>query len=718
MSLPSRIFPMLLTILLSAPVVLVAQTPAMPLDITADSLEYLTGQKQMIGRGNVRVRDGDTLLTADYMSVHTETQDIHAKGRVFFQRGTETWRGEEFHYNMRTKQGDFGAFTSYYDPFYITAGESRRTGERSVELKDVSITTCEGDDPALSIRAREGSVIDNRIYAKSATVYVADRIPIFYMPYYTRSLDSHERFFQFLPGYNSRLGAFLLTAYNYPVEGVVRGRTHLDYRHRRGVGVGQDFLWRDKEKTYDGIVQGYYLNDDDPLRGSETESREGVVEEERYRLRLAHVHELSDRDMLNLEANYLSDPYVLKDFFRKEYREAVQPENRLTLTHRDDNYIAAMQINKRLNDFYENVNRVPELRLDVPRQQVYESDVYYESKNTASYLERVYPADDASADYDAFRFDTGHTLYYPFRTMGFLNLIPRAGYRGTYYSTTIDRSVTTNIYLVTPTNAPAFTTNQVVTTDTDAGAGFRSIPQLGWEASFKAFRTWDDVLVLGDGDGLRHVAEPYLNHTYWMEPNLLPQELPQFDDVDRLDKRNDVKLGMRNKIQTRWKGSPSDIINLDTYSVLQLEPEDGEDDFSPLFWDGDFRFHRNYLIENDGSFNFYDSEVESVNTRLLASLDDETSFTIEHRYRPDTQNLLGASAILFPQMKWSFEGGLRYDAEDSELEEHYYMVKRAGKCVSWGLGIREIYDDDEDELEVWLQLWLTAFPDAIIDFDY
>jgi len=708
-----------------------------PLDITADSLEYLSNQKLMVGRGNVMIRDGDTVLTADYMSVQTESMDVYAKGNVFYQSGTSTWKGDEFRYNMKTKQGDFGSFKSYYDPFYVKAGESRRTGENSFEVENVTITTCEGDNPVLSVQAREGSVRNNRIRMSGATIWIADIIPIFYMPYYTRSLDSHEYFFQFLPGYNSRLGAFLRTAYNYPLFGDVRGRTHLDYFTRRGLALGQDFLWQDEEKTYQGMIQGYYIKDDDPFRGDNSGERQGVVEEERYRLRLSHVQAFTDVDNLYVEANYLSDPYFLRDFFRGEYREAVQPENRLSLTHRDDNFIAGLQVIQRLNDFYENVNRSPELTLDVPRLNVFDTDLYYESRNAASYLERVYPEGSTTEDYDSFRFDTDHMLYYPLRVGGFLNIIPRAGYRGTFYSSTLSTTITTNTLLQTPTNAPAFTTNQILTTVNDEGAAVRSIPKLGWEGSFKAFKTRNDVLILGDGDGLRHVAEPYLDHTYEAEPNVLPDELPQFDAVDRLDIRHDIKLGMRNKIQTRraagasevktnlvdaFSGprlNPVDIINLDVFTFYRVEKEEDAEDFSDIFWKGDLRFHRNLLIEIDGSYNFYESDLNTFNTRAIADFSDSSRVTLEHRYRLDQQSQLGAYVSLFPNNRWAFEAGTRYDIEFSELEEHYYIIKRNGQCVSWGLGYRETLNNvDDDEFEVWLQLWVTAFPQALIDVGY
>ncbi len=689
-----------------------------PLDISADKFEYLMELKITIARGNVEIREGDAILRADYMSVQTETGDIHALGNVRFQRGTETWQGEEFRYNLRTGEGDFGRFKAFFDPFYVTAEGSRRISDHEYRLTGVKLTTCDSERPEISIRANEASIVSNRVSTKGAAVYVADTIPIFYMPYYSRSLDSHERFFQFLPGYNSRLGAFLLTAYNYPLAEGIRGITHLDYRSRRGPAFGQDITWKDKEQTYEGIVQGYYLNDDSPFRGPAEELREQKVEEERYRLRLAHSQRFSDRDTLRLEANYLSDPYVLKDFFRKEFRDHVQPENRLTLSHRGDTYLASMQINKRLNDFYENVDRVPEFGLDIPRVELGESGFFYESRNSASYLERVFEKQSANEDYDAVRVNTDHTIYYPFRLNGFLNLIPRAGYQGTYYSQTYDRRTVTNSEIIINTDGSAFVSNTVASIVEEKGGALRHLPQIGWEASFKAFSTRNDLIILGDGDGLRHVVEPYIDYTYRPEPNLRPHELPQFDAIDALDKRHDMRLGVRNKWQTRRDRNVVDFIDLNLYTIYRLEANEGENDFSDFFLRGEFRPHRSMLIEVDGAFDSYESDVSEFNTRASWLLDNATRIGIEQRYRLDTHNLAGASLNLLPKERWSFELGFRYDLDESELQEHYYMVKRKGQCVSWGLGLREIYDNDDNELEVWLMVWLNAFPDALISLDY
>jgi LPS-assembly protein len=685
-----------------------------PLDIVADSLNYYAEKNLMVGTGNVKVTDRGDTLTADYMSVQTETLDIYARGNVIYTRGENIWKGEELRYNMRTRQGDFGSFTAFHDPFIITAGGSKRVSSNEYQLTDVVLTTCEGDDPAISIRAREAKIVDNRLHAKGVAFYALGFIPYLYLPAYSRSLDSHERFFQFVPGYSSRMGGFLLTAYNYRLANNLRGITRLDYRSKRGLGYGQDFVWKDRtNETYEGMIQGYYLNDDDPLEGPDEELRTPEnVEEERYRIRLAHFQKYTDRDYLIADVNYLSDPYILTDFFNKEFRNQVQPENRVTLTHRGDNYTASIALNKRLNDFYENVDRLPELSLELPRQQVGDSGFFYESQNTASYLERVFEEDSNLEDYDAFRIDSGHIVSYPTRSFGFLNFIPRAGYRGTYYSKTYSNITETNSLIVDDgTNGLVTVTNEVRNLITENGGDLRNIYQLGWEGSFKSFKTWDDYIVIGEGDGLRHVAEPYLDHTYFAEPDLLPEELPQFDDVDTLDKRNDIKIGMRNKLQTRRAKQPVDLLDLNVYSYYRIEKEDEDEDFSDLFFDADMNVVSWLPVEFDGSYDMYESEFKTFSTQIAYLMEDASTVAIEYRYRLDLQDLLGFKMELFPHDRWSFEVGYRMDFEEDELEEQSYFIKRTGKCVGWGLGYKEVDDDQQ----VWMQLWLTALPDTMID---
>jgi LPS-assembly protein len=693
--------------------------PSGEIDIQADSLEYLSDKKLIIGTGNVVVREGADLLQADYVTVQRETRDVYARGNVVMRRAGTVWQGEELRYNLTTRQGDFGEFQAFVDPYYVRAEDSKRYGETNYLLQGVTITTCDGETPDFSFRAREARLENGtQLRARGVMMYFG-AVPFFWLPKLNRNLAAHDTYWQFVPGYSSRNGAYLLSAYNYRLTKSFKGITRVDVRSEKGVGLGQEFEWKSRtnDLPYEGAIRGYYIDDQKPFRTDEEEEREkALVDNERYRLKLTHNRSYTARDYLISELNYVSDPEMIKDFFDEEYRSSVQPENRVSLAHRGDQYTAGLLLNTRLNDFYENVNRLPELSLDATRQELGDSGVYYESRNSASWLERVFPEDDDDEDYDAFRIDSGHTLYYPTRHFGFLNVTPRAGYRGTYYSDTFSSSTVSNDVVLTDSNGVVSVTNEIKDVVTAEGAAVRHVYELGFETSFKAFRAWEDVIVLDGGDGLRHVAEPYLAHTYIPEPNYTPDQLPQFDSVDELDKRHDLRIGMRNKLQTRYNKVPDDIVDLNVYTYYRIEKDEEDEDFSNVFFDGELRLSRKMPIDFDGDYDPYEGEFRTFNTQVAYLLDDASTIGLEYRYRVDDQNLIALETVLFPNARWSFQAYGRWDTEADGLQEHSYYVQRRSACLGYGLGFRQIVgdEDEKDDNQVWFQFWLLAFPESSI----
>lgn len=698
-----------------------ASEPAGEIDIQADSLEYLSDKKLIIGTGNVVVREGADLLQADYMTVQSETRDVYARGNVVMRRGGTLWQGDELRYNLTTRQGDFGEFQAFVNPYYVRADDSKRYGDADYLLKGVTITTCDGETPDFSFRAREARLEKGtQLRARGVMLYFG-AVPFFWMPKLNRNLTTHDRYWEFVPGYSSRNGAFLLSAYNYKLAKGFKGITRIDPRSEKGVGFGQDFEWKSvstNQQPFEGAIRGYYIDDDKPFRTEAEEEREKeLVDNERYRLKLMHNQTFTPRDYLISELNYVSDPEMIKDFFDEEHRASVQPENRASLTHRGDLFTAGMLLNTRLNDFYENVNRLPELSLDATRQELGDSGLYYESRNTASWLERVFPELDDEEDYDAFRIDSGHTFYYPTRHFGFLNVTPRAGYRGTYYSDTFSTGTVSNDIIVTDSNGVVSVTNEIDDVIFEEGSAVRNVYELGFETSFKAFKAWEDIIVLDGGDGLRHVAEPYLVHTYIPEPNYTPDQLPQFDSVDELDKRHDLRIGMRNKLQTRYDRQPVDIVDLNIYTYYRIEKEDEEDeDFSNVFFDGELRLARRLPIDFDGDYDPYQSEFRTFNTQIAYLMDDASTIGLEYRYKVDDQNMIALETVLFPNARWSFQAYGRWDTEADGLQEHSYYVQRRSSCLGYGLGFRQIVgdEDEKDDNQVWFQFWLLAFPETSI----
>lgn len=702
-------------------------------EIHADQLEYEAGQRRLTGRGHVVVMRGADLLRADQVVFRTDTQDTSAQGNVVLERSGSMWRGEKMNYNFNTRLGDFGAFEYFTDPYYIRAQESRQVSSNEFVMKNALFTTCEGDRPLVYMRAREARIVnDVRLRARGVLLFIGG-VPFFYLPYLSRRLD--DLGWEFIPGRSGRSGYFLLSAYTFRVSSNVLSTTHIDYRSERGWAGGQDLTWGRSGTSPRGLATVYYAYDQKPFKDEQEEQEWGsLVETNRYRLRLSDVRNFSPRDYLITEVNYLSDPRVIEEFFNDEFRLQSQPENRISLIHQANRFTASLTLNKRLNDFYVNVNRLPEARLDIPRMQIGDTPFYYESFNGAAWLQREYPKGQESNNYDSIRFDSSHTVYYPTRHFGFLNVTPRGGYRATYYSTTYDTTYVTNQTAVIVSNIVVGLTNSVESRSREE-AGLRNLYEAGVEVSFKAFKVINESPIGRDFHGLRHVVEPYAKHTYIPEPNLRPGALPQFDDVDALDIRNDIYFGVRNKLQSkRWSTgvlplqpasvlgtTPSllqptgqsvhDFLDVGVFTFYRLDPQPLENQFSDVFFDARLRLVDWLPVDAWATLDPYEGEVTEARVEVaLLDLVDSSRLALQYLYRKDKRNQMSAEVNLFPYDRWSFRVYTRFNLDLSELEEQGYFVEHKTSCLGVGAGYKKVDEDDQ----IWFQVWLTAFPKSYI----
>ena len=704
------------------------------IETNADKLDYDRSSGWIKATGNVVIRKGSKELRADYVRINVKTEDAYAFGNVIFKRPGTVWTGKRLHYNFRTRMGDTGDFVSDTKPFHMISKKSQKVSGNMYVLHDAMITSCTNKHPHCHYHVRAGKVTvvpDEYLRARSVVWYFG-RVPVMYIPYWYRDMEG-DFGFRFYPGHNSRMGTFLLSSYKYRLNPVVSGRTHLDYRSKRGVAMGQDFKWFQAESRQSGDLSLYYLDDQEPVEEN-GDPEAADVDNERYRVRVRHTRDITDRDYLLLQAHYLSDVDILSDFFDDEYREGTQPDNYLLYTHRGDRFVGNALLQSRLNDFYTEVNRLPDISVDFMPQQMGNSPFYYEGRTAAAFLEKAY--DDSATnkeDYSVFRIDSSHTVYRPSRHFGFLNLIPRAGYRGTYYSQTretqtsieVSHSLVTNIVVNAAGNTNAVErlaseTNRV-SAIVERGMDFRSAFELGLEASFKAFRTWNDAFI-----PLRHIVEPYADYTFAPEPTLLLETNYRMDEADELDEDHSVKIGLRNKLQSKRNEQPFDLVDVDVYAMCRVEPEEDESVLDGLFLDAELRPSRRLMIDLDSVYDFDESIVETFNTRVILTESNVWKADLEYRFRDDgtdgdSSSLFAGDLTLFPKRDWTYNVYARYEFEDSRLEEEGGYIQRNFGCMAVRMlvGLIPAYTtstgiERDDEWTLMLEFWLTAFPKTVL----
>lgn len=686
----------------------------------AEEFDYkrAKGVLTLTGNAVVHREDTDVEVRADFISYDQTSGLATALGNVTFRRGTVSeWRGEELVYNFTTDtlggRGGSRKDPSVYheDPFTLWAEEFTQLSDGQYLLTGVRATTCDPADPHLpySVRARKLRVWPgDRMTGYGTTIYFG-RVPAFYSPIWFKNLDE-ERGWHFRPGYASRHGAFLLSGYRMRWNDYVRTETHIDYRGKRGFAVGQDVEWKDPNGLWSGDALLYYADDDMPYDDGETV--DGSVDSDRQRLLISYDHYFTTRDYLLSEFQYLSDPDVLEDFFDSAYRTRPVPENYASLTHRARDYTATLLVRPRLNDFYEIVTRLPEGSIQFPRQRLGDSPYYYEGKSSAAYLDRLFAKGDSSADFSSARLDSRNMLLYPTKQFGFLNVIPRVGYRATYYSDT-RQEVEVTTTTTTGTGTAAVTTVSTTIEDVSAGADLRNVVEFGAESSLKMFGLYENL----SGRPLRHIIEPRINYTYVPTPDLEPMNIYQFDRVDSIDMDHSITFGVRNKIQAKRNRGPYDLVDVDVRSSWLIEDDGSGNDFTPLILDAELRLVRWMWFDFDARYDFEDSLLEDFNTQIFLRPGGTWSSEIEYRLRDPDSSLLSGELIYTPNAEWKFSFYGRYEFDQSMLEEVTVDAQRTMECLAWRarLGLIPSYTRSdgtlrEDEWRISMELWLTDFP--------
>ena len=206
-----------------------------------------------------------TELTADSATVNQKSGSVAASGNVILRRDGAIWKSERIEYNFRSKQVISAQFRSGTMAAFIQ-GESI-FGSRTngvYQAQNIIFSSDDIKDPDFYIKAKEVEVAPGQ-YAifRGATLY-AGKVPVFYMPYYKRSLKARAWDIRLTPGYKSEWGAYLLSSVRLPDSEGFNSEFNLDYRTDRGFGFGPTIQYNSPEWG-EGNLKLYRASDDDPL---------------------------------------------------------------------------------------------------------------------------------------------------------------------------------------------------------------------------------------------------------------------------------------------------------------------------------------------------------------------------------------------------------------------------------------------------------------------
>jgi LPS-assembly protein len=672
--------------------------------------DYETGIGVITNAFIVRYRDA--VLTADRGQFNERSGDLLVEGSVTLQRDTQIWRGERLLYNLYSRTLQSADFrTGRWPVFAAGQGLHLDLTNQIYTATNAYITSDDIAEPGFRIRARRLKIAPGRYFEVRHAVLYAGDIPVFYFPYLRRSLTARANQFYAVPGYRSRYGAYLLGAYEWYWTERLNGVLHLDYRVKRGIGGGLDFQY-DAGRWGQSDFRGYLLHDIDAESVKGFDGQPAPVDPERHRISFTHQAVPATNLTFKLAVRDQSDPYVVRDFFESEYRDNPQPASFLEIDRLWPNFTLNLLVQPQLNPFFETVERLPDLKLTAPRTQLGPLPFFYEGESSVAYLQRRFPDPPGPNDYSAFRADSLHQLLLPQTLFGWLNVTPRVGGRVTYYGET-------------DTEGPPLERQT------------RGVFHTGAEVSFKGSQLWPDTSSrFFQVDGLRHIFQPAVNYSYVPSPTARPPELPQFDtqwpslqllphwfpdfnSVDAIDARNVMRLGLRNRLQTKRDGLVDNLLDWDLYADWLLDRPPGEHTFSDLFSDLDLKPWRWMTLTSQLRVDPEEPRVRIANHMLTLTPNSTWSWSFGHRYlREDPElgfspghDLLLNTLYYRINENWGLRLSHHYELSDHTLEEQYYTLYRDFRSWTGALTfrVRDNRDGDRD-YSVAFTFQLKAFP--------
>ena len=676
-------------------------------DLKTGSVSAANGVKVTYKKGEPNAAE----MTAQKALLHQNTGLVIASGNVVLRREGQTWKTEELEYNFKTKQIKATSFRGGNLKYYVK-GEDLQGAQTNgaFTARNVVYTLDDTPNPDYYILAKRVEISPGKkIKFHGASLHVG-KLPVAYLPYYERNLGRHPWNTHIELGNRSNWGTFLLTSTRWPATDKFGGEMDIDYRSKRGFALGPDVFW-DYGKWGKGDLESYFAFDDDPMN----DSNGNPLNSKRQRFRFSHRADWGQSTSALGVMNFESDEYMRRDFFEHEYRRNVQPKTFLELNHDYDNYNLNLLTQARINDHFGTIERLPDLRFSGLRQQLGKSDFYYDMETSLSHFRRKY-SNDGNPWFGGQRFDTIHQVYMPNNYFGWLNVTPRIGGRLTHYS---------------ETEGPGST----------LGTADRFVLNTGVELSAKASRLYAGAdSKLFELNGLRHIIEPSLNYVYVPRPNEKPNELPQYDyevtsarllpimypeynAIDAIDGQNVLRMGLRNRLQTRRKNQLDEFFDWAIYTDWRLNPLSGQQDFAGLFNDISFRPRSWITLGSNLRYDVDEGMWRLINNSITFAPLSKWAVSLGNFYylEPGKTSKADRDSVAYTSLayrfneEWSFSTRHYYDTKRGRMSDHSYTLYRDFRSWVGYLNLRFVDSEGssrEDDFQISLNFSLKTYPRA------
>lgn len=636
-------------------------------EINAKSIEYI--DDNFFASGGVTGKFDNIIIYSDSLNGNTKTGLISLNKNITFKKDLLLWLCDNANYNYLSNTGLLNNVNINFNQSILNANSVNVTSNKNYSISSALLTRCPWNNPCHEISFNNSILDTNGIINCKEILFKYKSIPIVYFPAWKFDTKKKYSSNNINIGKNNNLGRYIsYQSYLNPNKDL-NGSGEVTFFEERGIGVNPKLFFNTKKS--DIKVDAFYISDKDPYKRYNSPSQIDEINTDRYKFRLNAQHKFSDYYYLNSKFLYLSDSYINEEYFRTDYINEVQPENRASLVYGDEFIGSELYVSTRLNDFYSNLNRL-DMLANIYRMRIPETPFYYQGKVELSQLN--YRNNDLLDNYsDLFRLYNNHMIYLPLK-LGFINFIPKAELGYIFYSSSLNES------------------------DLD-----RSYSSIGLESSFQA-----NKIIHKDkawyGNGLRHVIKPYLDYEY-SSYSTGTNFTFQYDKLDTFYNKNNIKIGLNQLFQTKRDNKNKRLIEIDLYSYYSFNNDKKDQSSDYLHADAMFSLNDYLSVDYLAAIDVYDNKSPYMMTRLRYN-NSSIDLFLSHLKLSNNKSLFSTKLELSPREDLVIDSYLRYNEEENNIEQASITGYITNCCFEYGVGYRLSSRNDH---QVIFSLRLSSF---------
>ena len=538
--------------------------------VSADRIEYDQKRDAYTATGNVSVTKGQRTLTADQVQLNQTSRQAFAQGNVRLISGDDVLSGKRLLLNLDTETGTLTDGTLFIsnNHLYLSGHKIQKTGLRTYTADKIRITSCDGPDPDWELTGHKLKVTVEGYGQASHTALWAGKVPVLYSPYLVFPVKLKRQSGLLMPelGYSDRKGSEYLQPLYWAINDhsdatfyahlmTERGvRTGLEHRYvidenSKGIFLGEGFQDMRVDDGLDGNSESWGYEDDDQLR----------TNKDRYWFRMKHDQDFGGDWTAKFDIDVVSDQDYLNEFksgafgfeetrsqFQKTFGRTIDDYNdpirlnRLNVNRTWNRYSFNSDvrwfddvIKRRIEDTDDTLQQLPVITFDGIRQPIAKSPIYFDLASSYSHFYRINGT-------RGHRADLYPRIYYPTTLWQVLSVEPSAGFRQTAWK--VDH------YETQP--------------DHGRDTLYRAIYDLKLDVSTEFYRIYD--FTVAGSDRLKHALTPEV--VYEFTPEEDQSDFPEFDELDRIERKNLITYGFTNTLTARAPIQPENAASTFSYT--------------------------------------------------------------------------------------------------------------------------------------------------------